>query len=186
MTRLFSRNQLPVRAASSLSFVRISNGRWKRRIQLVLPLLGEAAGADDQASLQIAAGDQLLDQQPGHDRLARAGIVREQETQRLARQHRFVDRSDLVRQRLDHGRVDGQHGIEQMREPDAVGLGDQPEERSVAVEAPRPPLLDDLDARLVVAIEKLVCDLALRRLVGEFDRIGSVPLHADNGDKPVR
>ena len=31
MTRLVSRNQLPVRAASSLSLVRISNGRWKRR-----------------------------------------------------------------------------------------------------------------------------------------------------------
>ena len=31
MTRLFSRNQLPVRAASSLSFVRISKESWKRR-----------------------------------------------------------------------------------------------------------------------------------------------------------
>jgi len=31
MMRSFSRNQLPVRADSSLSLVRISNGSWKRR-----------------------------------------------------------------------------------------------------------------------------------------------------------
>ena len=41
-------------------------------VQLVLPLLGEAAGADDEAALEIAAGDQLLDQQPRHDGLAGA------------------------------------------------------------------------------------------------------------------
>ena len=48
-------------------------------VQLVLPLLGEAAGADDQAPLQVAAGDQFLDQQARHDGLARAGVVGEQE-----------------------------------------------------------------------------------------------------------
>ena len=140
MTRLVSRNQLPVRAASSLSLVRISNGRWKRRYELVLPLLGEAARADDQAALQVAAGDQLLDQQPGHDRLAGAGVVGEQEAQRLARQHRLVDRRDLVRQRLDERGVDGEHRVEQVREADALRLGDEPEERAVAVEAPGPAL----------------------------------------------
>jgi len=45
--------------------------------QLVLPLLGEAAGADDEAALEIAASDQFLDEEAGHDRLAGAGIVRE-------------------------------------------------------------------------------------------------------------
>ena len=48
--------------------------------------------------LQVAAGDQLLDQQPRHDGLARAGVFGEQEAQRLARQHRVVDAGDLVRQ----------------------------------------------------------------------------------------
>ena len=32
-------------------------------------------GQDDQAPLQVAAGDQLLDQQPRHDGLARSGVV---------------------------------------------------------------------------------------------------------------
>ena len=89
-------------------------------IKLVLPLLGEAAGADDEAALQVAAGDQLLDQQPRHDGLAGARIVRQQEAQRLARQHALVDGCDLVRQRLDDRGVDGEHGIEQMGEMDAL------------------------------------------------------------------
>ena len=114
-------------------------------VELVLPLLGEAAGADDQAALQVAAGDQLLDEQPGHDRLAGARVVGEQEAQRLARQHRLVDGRDLVRQRLDERGVDGEHGIEQVGEADALGLGDEAEERAVAVEAPGPALLDDLE-----------------------------------------
>ena len=131
-------------------------------VELVLPLLGQAARADDEATLQIAARDQLLDQQPGHDRLAGAGVVGEQEAQRLAGQHRLVDRRDLVRQRLDHRGVDRQHRIEQVGEADALRLGDQPEERAVAIEAPGPPLLHDLEARLVVAVEQLVRDLAGR------------------------
>ena len=38
-------------------------------VKLVLPLLGQAARADDHAALQIAAGNQFLDQKPGHDGL---------------------------------------------------------------------------------------------------------------------
>ena len=109
-------------------------------VQLVLPLLGEAAGADDEAALQIAARDQLLDEQPRHDRLAGAGIVGEQEAQRLPRQHRLVDGGDLVRQRIDERGVDREDRIEQVREADAVRFGDEAEQRAVAVEAPRPAL----------------------------------------------
>lgn len=39
----------------------------------LLPLFDEAAGRDNQTALQIAADQKLLDQQPGHDRLAGAG-----------------------------------------------------------------------------------------------------------------
>ena len=155
-------------------------------VELVLPLLGQAARADDQAALQVAAGDQLLDQQAGHDRLAGAGVVGEQEAQRLARQHRLVDGRDLVRQRLDDRGVDGQHRVEEVREADALRLGDEPEQRAVAVEAPGPALLDDLEPRLVVAVEQLVGDLAGGRLVGELERLGAEPLHADDGHQRVR
>ena len=158
-------------------------------VELVLPLLGQAARADDQAALQVAAGDQLLDEQARHDGLAGAGIVGEQEAQRLARQHGLVDGRDLVRQRLDDRGVDRQHRVEQVREADALRLGDEAEQRAVAVEAPRPALLHELEARLVVAIEQLVRHLAGGRLVGELERLGAEPLHADDdhdrvGDDP--
>ena len=63
---------------------------------------------------------------------------------------RLVDRGDLVRQRLDQRGVNGQDRIEEMRQADALRLGDQAEERAVAIEAPRPALLHDLEPRLVV------------------------------------
>ena len=81
--------------------------------------------------------------------------------------------------------VDREHGVEQVREADAVRLGDQAEERAVAVEAPGPALLDDLEARLVVAVEQLVGDLAGGGLVGELQRLGAEPLDADDGDQRV-
>ena len=107
-------------------------------VEFVLPLLDEVAGADDQAALQVAAGDQLLDEQAGHDRLAGAGIVGQQEPERLPGEHLAVDGGDLVRQRLDQRRVDGQQRVEEVGQPDAVGFGKQPEQCAVAVEAPRP------------------------------------------------
>ena len=68
-------------------------------VELLLPLLDQAAGADDHAAMDVAAQQQFLDEQAGHDGLAGAGIVGQQEAQRLARQHLLVDGGDLVRQR---------------------------------------------------------------------------------------
>ena len=56
-------------------------------VQFVLPLLGEIAGADDQAALQVAADSSSLMSSPRHDRLAGAGIIGQQEAERLAGQH---------------------------------------------------------------------------------------------------
>ena len=67
--------------------------------QLVLPLVDEHARADDEHALGVAADHELLDEQAGHDGLAGAGVVGEQEVQRLAGEHLLVDRRDLVRQR---------------------------------------------------------------------------------------
>ena len=52
--------------------------------------------------------------------------------------------------------MDGEHRVEEVREADALRLGDEAEERAVAVEAPGAALLDDLEPRLVVAVEELV------------------------------
>ena len=53
-----------------------------------------------------------------------------------------------------------------------------------AVEAPRPSLGDNLEPGFVVTVEQLVGDRAGRRLVGELERRGAEPLHADDGDRP--
>ena len=58
--------------------------------------------------------------------------------------------------------MDGQHQIEQMGEMDAVRLGDKAEQASVAVKTPWPAQLDDLDPRLVVAVEEFVCHFSVR------------------------
>ncbi len=103
--------------------------------EFVLPLLCEAARANDEAALQVAAGDEFLNEQAGHDGLACAGIVGEQEAERLARQHALVDGGDLVREGLDHRGVNGEDGIEEMREMDALCLRDEAKQRAVTVEA---------------------------------------------------
>ena len=77
-------------------------------VQLVLPLLDETAGADDQAAVQVAPRDQLLDEQPGHDRLPRPGIVGQEEPQGLTGEHLAIDGGDLVGQRVDQRGMDGQ------------------------------------------------------------------------------
>ena len=60
--------------------------------------------------------------------------------QGLARQHVLVNRSDLVRERLDDRRVDGKHRVEEVCESYAVRLGDEAELIAVGVEGPRKPL----------------------------------------------
>ena len=177
----------PVARAGGLELVvgEDLEGQAEAREELVLPLLGEAARADDEAALQVTAGDELLDQEASHDRLAGARIVGEQEAQRLAGQHRLVDRGDLVRQRVDERRVDREHRVEQVGEPDAVGLGDEAEGGAVAIEAPGTTLLHQLEARLVVAIEQLVGDLARGVLVGELDHVLTEPASSHDGHHRV-
>ena len=45
------------------------------QVQLVLPLVDQAARDDDQTALDVLSEDQLLDVEAGHDRLARARII---------------------------------------------------------------------------------------------------------------
>ena len=154
--------QEPVARAGGLQLVGGEDLEWQVEalVEFVLPLLGEAPRTDHKAPLQIAAGDQLLDEEPSHDGLAGARIVGQEEAQRLARQHCVVDRRDLMRQRLDHRGVDRQDGIEQVCKPDAVRFGDEAEKRAVAIETPGATLFDHIEAGLIVAVEQLVRHLA--------------------------
>ena len=155
------------------------------QVQLVLPLVDKAAGGDDQAPLDVLAEDQLLDVEPGHDRLAGAGIVGEQEAQRGARQELAVDRAQLVGQRLDVRGRDGEHRVGQAGELDPLALGDELEVGPVSVEGPRLNLCDR-EPLLGVAAEDALFELPLRRLEGELDRIATMRVHGDHGDAPPR
>ena len=66
-------------------------------LQLPLPLEGEIGGSDDQDSLGQAAHPELPDEQTRHDRLARAGVIGEQEADARELEEVVVDRLDAHR-----------------------------------------------------------------------------------------
>ena len=144
--------------------------------QLVLPLLDQVAGRGHEAALEVAADQQLLDQQGRHDGLAGAGIVGEQEAQGLARQHLAVDRGDLVGQRLDQGGGERQVRIEKIGQPDALSLGRQPKQVAVAAERPDPTRSDPFQGGLVGPIDQAVTDCAVPFLERDLDRLIAEPL----------
>ena len=177
----------PVAGAGRLQLVvgQDLEGELELLPQLVLPLLGERAGADHHAAAQVAPDVELLDEEAGHDGLAGAGIVRQEEPQGLARQHLAVDRQDLVRQRHDLGGVDGEEGVEQVRQADAVSLGGQLEEMAVGGEGPGRSGGHDLEARLVAAIEDLVAGSAAAVLERQLDGAGAVPANVEHRHRAV-
>jgi hypothetical protein len=79
----------------------------------------------------------------------------------------------------------GEHRIEEVSEPDAVRFGNEPEERAVAVEAPRAALLGHLEPRLIMAVKELVCHSPARILVGQLQSFGTKPRDADDGHEPI-
>jgi hypothetical protein len=155
-------------------------------IELVLPLLRKAARAHNEAALKVASGDELLHQEAGHDCLTCPRVVRQEESQRLAGQHLLIDGGDLVRKRVNEGSVNRENRVEQVSEPDAVRLRNEAKQRPVAVEAPRATALDDFNARLVVAIQEFVGDLAVRILVRQLERLGTEPLGIHYGHECIR
>ena len=114
--------------------------------------------------------DQLADVEPGHDGLAGAGIVGEDEPQRLAREHRLVDGGDLVRERLDVRGVDRHHRVEQEREVDALGLAGELEGGAVAVEGERAFGRREADRLLIDAREQSLLHRAVGGAIDELDR----------------
>ena len=154
-----------------------------RLVELVLPLFGQIARADDQAAAHIAADHQFLDEQAGHDGLARTGVVRQHVAQRLTGQHFLVHRRDLVRQRLDGRGVHGQIGVEEVREVDAVGLRDEAKLLPRRVETPRQALLHDLQRGFILAEEELRPGRAAVGLVDDLHAGAAVPLDRHDGDR---
>ena len=70
-----------------------------------------------------------------HDGFAGTWVISEKKAKGLTGQHGFVDRGNLMGQRLDDRGVYGEHRIEEMRKADPLRFGDQAEQRAVSVEA---------------------------------------------------
>ncbi len=90
-----------------------------------------------------------------------------------------------MRQRLDQRGVDREQGIEEVGQADAVGLGDEAEQPAVGVEAPGAAGGDDLERRLLIAVDELVAGVAGRVLVGQLDGGGAVLMDIDDRDQAV-
>ena len=158
----------------------------KAPVQLILPLLNQAAGADDQAAPEVTAGNQLLDQQARHDGLASSRIISQQEAQWLPWQHRLVNGRDLVWKGVHERCVNREHGIKKVSKADPMSLRNKAKKRAVAVEAPWPASLDKFHARLVVAVENLVGNPSIRPPIHQCQSVRTMPLNAHNGDRGIR
>ena len=102
-------------------------------MELVVPLVHQSPGRHDQSALAVGAEHHLLEVEARHDRLARAGVVRQKETQRHLRQHLLVNGADLMGKRLDLGGGHGRHRVVQGRVLDAQRLRGQHEIARVRV-----------------------------------------------------
>ena len=163
-------------------------------VELILPLLGQAAGTHHQAALQVSADFELLYQQSRHDGLSGAGIVCQKKPEGLAGQHRVVYGRDLVGQRLHIGCVDGKDGIKEVGQLDSPCLGGEAEEVAVPVKRPLQAASEYLEAGLVIPVEEAgVHASGVRHLVGEahggpaepldrYDLHGPVGRHSENAD----
>jgi hypothetical protein len=111
-------------------------------VQFVLPLHGQRRGAQDEHPVGDRPQAQLLDQQAGHDCLARARVVGEHEPQPRLGQHVAVHGDDLVRQAADPGQADREVRVMGVGERDPLGLH---EVKEVAARHERRALFDRLD-----------------------------------------
>jgi hypothetical protein len=113
---------------------------------LILPLFHQVAGADDETPVHVPTDPEFLDEEAGHDRFPSPGIVGEEEAEGLAGEHFPVDPGYLVGEGIENGGVDGQEGVEQVRQVDAIGLRDEPEQAAIRVEGPGLTGGDDFEA----------------------------------------
>ena len=103
-------------------------------LEFALPLEGEVGRGHDQDALAHAPELELLDEQPGHDRLAGPGVVGQEEADAGELQQVVVDRFELMRQRIDAGDGQAEIGIELVGDAEGVSLDAEAKQSTVAVE----------------------------------------------------
>jgi hypothetical protein len=154
--------------------------------QLVLPLINQASGGDDEHAASVCPHDQFADVEPGHDRFAGPGIVGEYVAKRLAGKHRLVNGGDLVRKGIDVRRVNGHHRIEEKGQVDPLGLASELERCCVAVEGPGPLDRGNGNGRFVGGAEKALLETPVGQLVEDLNRVVGVRRDLDDGTDAIR
>ena len=98
-----------------------------------LPLKRQAGRRDDQDSLDQTACFEFLQQQTGHDRLSRAGIVGQQEANARQLHEVPVDRLQLVRQWIDASDRQREERVVLVGQSQPMSFDTDPKESGIAV-----------------------------------------------------
>ena len=107
-----------------LAAATMRNGEAEEQLaQLALPVADQTGRRHDQHAPDEPARKHLADVEAGHDRLAGAGVVGQQEPQRRLGEHVLVDGDPLVRQRVDQRDLGGEGRIEEVAEGEASCFG---------------------------------------------------------------
>ena len=141
--------------------------------QFVLPLFRQRTGRHDEHASGIGAHGHLANQQTGHDGFAGTGVVGQHKAQGLAGQHGFVHGGNLMGQRLYVGGVHRHHGVEQVRQADAIRLKCQFEAGGVGIKRPGFASGGQGQAVLVAAKQGLLVQLALGVSVSHQAGVGA-------------
>ena len=102
-------------------------------LHFALPLEGEAGRRDDEGAFDQAANLQLLDEQAGHDGLAGARVVRQQEADAGQAEEVVVNGFELVRERVNASDGEREVGVVLEGQPEAHRFDAEPEHFGVAV-----------------------------------------------------
>src|SRR6185312_7288414 len=103
-------------------------------LELALPLEREVGRADDEHALDQLAQLQLADKEAGHDRLAGASVVGEQEAHPRELQEVVVHRLELVWQRIDPADREPEIRVELISDAEGIGLKAKAQDTAVAIE----------------------------------------------------
>ena len=88
-----------------------------------------------------------------------------------------------MRQRVDKTGVNGEIGIEVMRERNPVRFRDQTQQIAIAIERPAPAPSLDAQAVLVIAVERGFRDAAIRLAIDQIDCLVADPVDRDDLDR---
>lgn len=102
--------------------------------QFPLPLEREVGRCDDQNSANKPTCFEFLQQESGHDRLSRSGIIRQQESNPGEFQEVAVNSFQLMRQRIDAGNGERKEWVVFIRQSQAVSFHPKTKQPRIPVE----------------------------------------------------